>query len=92
MKAPLLMGMGSFRGGWVLERLALAIKAVLGRAIERGGTTLRDFLDEAGRPGYFAQELNVYGRAGQPCRHCGTPIASRRIGQRASAYCPTCQH
>jgi formamidopyrimidine-DNA glycosylase len=75
-----------------LGRLAQKVKTVLGRAIERGGTTLRDFLDESGQPGYFAQELLAYGRAGQPCRQCGAAIKTRRIGQRASAYCPSCQH
>lgn len=75
-----------------LGRLAQEVKTVLGRAIERGGTTLRDFLDESGQPGYFAQELLAYGRAGQPCRQCGAAIRTRRIGQRASAYCPSCQH
>ncbi|MCB1923921.1 MAG: bifunctional DNA-formamidopyrimidine glycosylase/DNA-(apurinic or apyrimidinic site) lyase [Gammaproteobacteria bacterium] len=75
-----------------LDRLAAAVKQVLAHAIERGGTTLRDFLNESGEPGYFAQELFVYGRAGEPCKVCGTPIATRQIGQRASAYCPHCQH
>jgi formamidopyrimidine-DNA glycosylase len=75
-----------------LARLAAEVKAVLGNAIERGGTTLRDFLDESGQPGYFAQELLAYGRAGQACRQCGNPIRTRQIGQRASAYCPSCQH
>ncbi len=75
-----------------LERLAAEIKRVLRYAIRRGGTTLRDFLNESGEPGYFAQELAVYGRAGEPCRACGTRIRSRLIGQRASAYCPHCQH
>jgi formamidopyrimidine-DNA glycosylase len=74
-----------------LDRLADEVKTVLAYAIGRGGTTLRDFLNESGEPGYFAQELLVYGRAGQPCRHCGTGIRTRRIGQRASAYCPVCQ-
>lgn len=74
-----------------LERLATEVKAVLGRAVERGGTTLRDFVNESGEPGYFAQELFVYGRAGQPCRRCGQTIRTRQIGQRASAYCPGCQ-
>ena len=72
-------------------RLVAEVKAVLSYAIERGGTTLRDFLNESGQPGYFAQELLVYGRAGQPCRHCDTLIRTRQIGQRASAYCPSCQ-
>ncbi len=75
-----------------LEQLAGEIKAVLAHAIEHGGTTLRDFLNESGQPGYFAQELMVYGRAGQPCRLCSTPLKTRQIGQRASAYCPSCQH
>ena len=75
-----------------LEHLADEVKTVLDRAIERGGTTLRDFVNESGEPGYFAQELFVYGRAGEPCRHCTARIKTRRIGQRASAYCPSCQH
>ncbi len=75
-----------------LERLAQEVKRVLSSAIERGGTTLRDFLNESGQPGYFAQELQVYGRAGLPCKHCGTVLKTRQIGQRASAYCPSCQH
>jgi formamidopyrimidine-DNA glycosylase len=75
-----------------LDRLADAIKTVLDYAIERGGTTLRDFVNEAGNPGYFAQELMVYGRAGEDCRVCARTIRSRQIGQRASAYCPGCQH
>ncbi len=75
-----------------LGRLVEEVKTVLAHAIERGGTTLRDFLDESGRPGYFAQELFAYGRAEQPCRHCAATIKTRRIGQRASAYCPNCQH
>ena len=74
-----------------LDRLAEEVKAVLAYAIGRGGTTLRDFLNESGEPGYFAQELLVYGRAGQACKRCGTAIRTRRIGQRASAYCPVCQ-
>jgi len=74
-----------------LDRLASAVKAVLRYAIRRGGTTLRDFLNESGEPGYFAQELAVYGRAGEPCRVCGSTIKTRRIGQRASAFCPVCQ-
>lgn len=73
------------------ERLADAIKTVLEKAISEGGTTLRDFVREDGRPGYFAQSLNVYGRTGQPCPSCGTPIRSITIGQRSSYYCPRCQ-
>ena len=71
--------------------LATAIKVILAHAIERGGTTLRDFLNPDGAPGYFEQELFVYGRDGEPCRACGTPIRSLRLGNRASCYCPRCQ-
>ncbi|WP_024327012.1 bifunctional DNA-formamidopyrimidine glycosylase/DNA-(apurinic or apyrimidinic site) lyase [Thioalkalivibrio sp. AKL19] len=73
------------------QRLALHIKAVLAEAIEQGGTTLRDFLREDGTHGYFRQSLRVYGRAGEPCPVCGGVLRTRRIGQRASSYCPTCQ-
>ena len=75
-------------------RIALLVekvKQVLARAIEQGGTTLRDFQREDGRPGYFQQELLVYGREGQPCVRCGSTIRARRIGQRTSAWCPRCQ-
>lgn len=72
-------------------RLADAIRSVLSRAIEQGGTTLRDFVNESGQPGYFAQDLAVYGRAGEPCRGCGQPVRSRVIGQRNTFFCPTCQ-
>ncbi len=73
--------------------LALAnnIKVVLARAIEMGGTTLRDFLGADGKPGYFRIELNVYGKAGEPCPTCGTAIRSIMIGQRNSFYCAKCQ-
>ena len=71
--------------------LAEAVKQVLAHAIERGGTTLRDFLAPDGAPGYFVQELQVYGREGQPCRRCGTPLRGSRLGQRATVHCPRCQ-
>lgn len=77
-----------------LERyrgLAAAIRAVLGASIAQGGTSLRDFVQEDGTPGYFAQSLQVYGRAGEPCPSCGEPVRQRRIGQRSSFYCPRCQ-
>jgi len=73
------------------RRLAEHIRAVLEAAIEQGGTTLRDFRREDGSHGYFAQTLRVYGRAGLPCPACGNPLRTRRIGQRASSYCPACQ-
>lgn len=71
--------------------LVTMIKNVLQRSIEQGGTTLRDFLQSDGKPGYFAQELQVYGRAGEPCRHCGTPIETTRQGQRSTFFCRRCQ-
>lgn len=73
------------------RRLADAVKATLRRAIEVGGTTLRDFSDSAGRPGYFAQSLAVYGRAGELCRACGSRLRDARVGQRATVWCPRCQ-
>jgi formamidopyrimidine-DNA glycosylase len=73
------------------EALEGAIRDVLGRAIRRGGTTLRDFLDSSGSPGYFAQELLVYEREGKPCFRCQSPIRRRVIGQRSSYFCPACQ-
>jgi formamidopyrimidine-DNA glycosylase len=71
--------------------LAQAIKAVLLDAIAAGGTSLRDFMGADGSPGYFAQKLFVYGRAGEPCLTCGTPIRHRVMGQRATYWCPSCQ-
>ncbi|HWT16944.1 MAG TPA: bifunctional DNA-formamidopyrimidine glycosylase/DNA-(apurinic or apyrimidinic site) lyase [Patescibacteria group bacterium] len=71
--------------------LADAIRRILAHAIERGGTTLRDFLKPDGEPGYFEQELFVYGRDGEPCKHCGTEITARRDAQRSSFYCRVCQ-
>lgn len=72
-------------------RLAEAIQAVLRRAITAGGTTLKDFSRVDGQPGYFAQQLSVYGRAGEPCLICGTVLKGGRHGQRATCYCPQCQ-
>lgn len=72
-------------------RLVEEIKTVLAHAIESGGTTLKDFTNEAGNPGYFSQQLNVYGRAGEPCYRCGATIRSRVLGQRTSYYCSSCQ-
>ena len=71
--------------------LAGAIRDVLTHAIGMGGTTLRDFVNPQGSPGYFQQSLYVYGRAGKPCRHCQEPIAQKRIGQRSTFYCARCQ-
>lgn len=72
-------------------RLVDAVRAVLGEAIQVGGTTLRDYVNPEGTPGYFRQQLYVYERAGQPCRNCATPVRQIVLGQRASYYCPRCQ-
>ena len=72
-------------------RLAAEVKRILAWAIERGGTTLRDFLNPDGAPGYFFRELNVYGRAGEPCRVCGSSIRQAALGQRSTFWCPRCQ-
>lgn len=74
-----------------LAGLVAAIKQVLAAAIEQGGTTLRDFQREDGRPGYFAQRLNVYGRGGLPCPGCGRPLKEIRLAQRSTVYCSHCQ-
>ncbi|NQD78931.1 bifunctional DNA-formamidopyrimidine glycosylase/DNA-(apurinic or apyrimidinic site) lyase [Pseudomonas sp. CrR14] len=72
-------------------RLAVEIKRILAHAIERGGTTLRDFIGGDGQPGYFQQELFAYGRGGQFCKVCGSTLREVKLGQRASVYCPKCQ-
>ncbi len=74
------------------QHLADAIRDTLERAIRAGGTTLRDFQNADGLPGYFQQTLNVYGRTGEPCRRCQTPIRALKLGQRSAFYCPACQH
>ncbi|OBW94303.1 bifunctional DNA-formamidopyrimidine glycosylase/DNA-(apurinic or apyrimidinic site) lyase [Gallibacterium salpingitidis] len=71
--------------------LAESIKRILQQAIQQGGTTLQDFMQPDGRPGYFKQALNVYGRKNEPCIRCGHPIETVVIGQRSSFYCPICQ-
>ena len=74
-----------------LEKLTENIRAVLTEAIKQGGTTLRDFVNEQGNPGYFKQRLNVYGREGEPCRDCGSTIKRIVISNRSTFYCPKCQ-
>lgn len=71
--------------------LVQCIKTVLSRAIEQGGTTLRDFVGGDGQPGYFAQTLAVYGRGGQPCLRCGNALKEVRLLQRTTVYCSHCQ-
>ncbi len=73
------------------RRLTKEIKATLAEAIEAGGSSLRDFFGVSGNPGYFQQMYFVYGRSGQPCRHCGSLIKNIRLGQRSTFFCPTCQ-
>ena len=72
-------------------KLAIVIKSVLSKAIDAGGTTLNDFSQVDGKPGYFKQELRVYGRDGQQCDFCLNKIKSKTIGQRNTFYCPQCQ-
>ena len=66
-------------------------RAVLRAAIKQGGTTFRDFKRPEGKPGYFKQQLAVYGRAGQPCQCCGTELSTMKIGGRSTFYCSSCQ-
>jgi len=74
------------------EILSKNIKQVLTHAIELGGTTLRNFVREDGKPGYFANKLNVYNQTGKPCPVCKNPIKVRTISQRSSFFCVQCQH
>ena len=74
-----------------METLVAAIRDVLEEAIEVGGTTLRDYVDPGGMPGYFSRKLFVYERGGRPCRRCGTPIRQFTQGQRSTYWCPGCQ-
>ncbi|PPD35618.1 MAG: DNA-formamidopyrimidine glycosylase [Methylomonas sp.] len=73
------------------QRLTTAIKTVLQWAIDQGGTTLRDFVNAQGKPGYFQQSLSVYGRTGQSCLKCAEPIQHLKLAQRASYFCNHCQ-
>jgi formamidopyrimidine-DNA glycosylase len=74
-----------------MNRLTHIIKKVLSAAIAQGGTTLKDFTQADGRPGYFAQSLMVYGRAGQDCMTCQTKLLEIRQSNRSSVFCPSCQ-
>ena len=73
-----------------IARLVAAVREVLATAIEHGGTTLRDFTRADGKPGYFRNELRVYGVDGD-CMRCGARIRQVRQAQRATWYCPVCQ-
>jgi len=74
-----------------LDKLTDIIKEVLAAAIKQGGTTLKDFTQSDGKPGYFAQELMVYGRAGKPCLVCKAPLEEIRQAGRSSVFCHKCQ-
>ena len=71
--------------------IAQEIRRILAYAIERGGTTLRDFISPDGMPGYFEQELSAYGRGGEPCPRCGRPLKQAMLAQRATVWCGHCQ-
>jgi formamidopyrimidine-DNA glycosylase len=73
------------------EKLAIAIREILAAAIVQGGSTLKDFIGVNGNSGYFQQNYFVYGRTGEPCRVCGTPIKQIKQGQRSTFYCASCQ-
>lgn len=73
------------------QELVPLIKQTLADAIQQGGTTLRDFTNVDGAPGYFAQKLLVYGRGGKRCRQCSGQLKEIRLGQRSTVYCTQCQ-
>lgn len=73
------------------EKLVDAIKTILQNSIDQGGTTLRDFVNSDGEPGYFKQSLFVYGREAEQCQNCGSVIQQKVLGQRSTFYCPQCQ-
>ena len=92
-RAGILPGTPAWRIGRArCDRLAAAIRETLAEAIERGGSSLRDFVGSDGESGHFQLDCLVYGRAGQPCRRCATPIRTRMQQQRATYWCPRCQH
>jgi len=74
-----------------LNRLVTSIQAILKHAISEGGTTLKDFVNSQGKPGYFSQKLRVYGRAGLPCTACQLPLTSIKLGHRSTVFCASCQ-
>ena len=72
-------------------RLVTVVREVLQEAIAAGGTTIRDFANSDGEPGYFRISLKVYGREGEPCTTCGAPVRQVRLGQRSTYFCGRCQ-
>ena len=73
------------------EALYKAIVIILEKAIEAGGTTLKDFKNTAGKPGYFVQALNVYGNQNKPCVWCGALLKGMMISKRQTVFCENCQ-
>lgn len=71
--------------------LVNAIKIILKAAIHQGGTTIKDFINSEGKPGYFTQQLRVYGRGGKPCLVCHAPLRTMQLGQRSTVFCDFCQ-
>ncbi|NOY61189.1 MAG: bifunctional DNA-formamidopyrimidine glycosylase/DNA-(apurinic or apyrimidinic site) lyase, partial [Calditrichaeota bacterium] len=74
-----------------IKKLVKSAKMVLNAAIKKGGTTLNDFRNAYGEPGFFQLELAVYGRADRPCAECGNPIHKTVLGGRSTFFCPNCQ-
>lgn len=74
-----------------LTILVAEVKRILAHAITQGGTTLKDFTNAEGKPGYFAQKLHVYGRGGESCTTCGNLLSEIKLGQRATVFCSLCQ-
>ena len=73
------------------ETLSKEIITILKKSIDQGGTTLRDFVGSDNKPGYFKQQLEVYGRHGEECKVCSSILKNVNIGQRSSVFCPKCQ-
>ena len=73
------------------DRLRRAVETVLNRAVERGGSSIRDYVGGAGQKGAMQTEFRVYGRTGEPCRRCGGPIERIRLAGRSTHFCPVCQ-
>lgn len=74
-----------------IEKFVVEVKRILKQAIDLGGSTLRDYTNAMGENGYFQQTLLAYGRAGEMCVNCETPMENLKLGQRASVFCPQCQ-
>jgi formamidopyrimidine-DNA glycosylase len=73
------------------QQLVTSIQSILKMAIKKGGSTIKDFVNSAGKPGYFSQQLSVYGRAGLPCINCQEPLRLIKQGGRSSVFCCNCQ-